>query len=417
MTSFNRAPRRPMLVVAAVSLALGLAACGGSGGDDGEGGSDGAVQDTEMTFTGDPVKVMVMAPIGTEVLNTPAMFDIAAGAVVDINNSGGINGHELVLVTCNDGFDPNIAAKCARDAVSEGVAAVVGGFSLFAPNILPVLETADIPWVGPPLISEAELSDPAAYPVNSGVMSMAALGRRAVEDGCENIKSVASETGNAGSDTLASLVDTGIESADGTKSETIRVPQVVSDFSGAAQQLEGADCVVISAPPATVTGVVAASASIGLDVDYYIFGGALTSEVIRPLGSALDGAVTTSNFPVANDPLWDEAKKFAGDLADDNNGGWTSVYAQNTWVAFQVFRAAVADLESFSGSDVTAALDANDEVETGGLTPPLSFTEEFDVTDLNRVFNRQVRFLTVENGEITPETEYFDLSPALGSAG
>lgn len=416
MTSFNRAPRRPMLAVAAMSLALGLAACGGSDDGGGETASEGVTQDPDLTFTGDPVKVMVMAPIGTEVLNVPAMFDIAEGAAVEINNSGGINGHELVLVTCNEGFDPNIAAKCARDAVSEGVSAVVGGFSLFAPNILPILDTADIPWVGPPLITAEELTDPAAYPVNSGVMSMAALGRRAVEDGCENIKSVASETGND-SDELATLVDTGIESVGGNESDTVRVPQIVSDFSGYAQQLEGGDCVVISAPPATVTGIVAASSSIGLDANYYIFGGALTSEVIRPLGAALDGAVTTSNFPVAEDPLWDEAKKFVGDLADDANGGWSSVYAQNTWVAFQVFSSAVADLESFTGEDVKSALATDSEVDTSGLTPPLNFTEEFDVPNLNRVFNRQIQFLTVEDAKITAESDYFDLSPALAPAG
>lgn len=417
MTSLNRAPRRRTLTVAAASLAFVLAACGSGGEEDGGSSTEGVVQDPDVTFTGEPVKVMTMAPIGTEVLNVPAMFEIAEGAVIEINNNGGLNGREVQLITCNEGFDANIAAGCARDAVEQDVAAVVGGFSLFAPNILPILDTADIPWVGPPLISETELADPASYPVNSGVMSMAALGRRAVEDGCQSISSVATQTGNDASDTLASLVDVGIESAGGDGSESIRVPQIVSDFSGVAQQLDGADCVIISAPPAIVTGVVAASSSLGLDVQYYIFGGALTSEVIRPLGAALDGAITTSNYPVATDEAWNEAKEYVGDLSDDANGGWSSVFAQNTWVAYQAFSAAVAELDSFSGADVTGALEANSEVDTNGLTPPISFTEEFDFPDLNRVFNRQVRFITVENAELVPESDYFDLSPALGSAG
>lgn len=418
MTSLYRALRRPMIATVALSMAAGLAACGGGdSGDDEPGGAGAVTQDPSIEFTGEPIKVMTMAPIDTEVLNTPAILDIAEGAVIGINNAGGINGHEVQLITCNEGFDANIAADCARDAVDQGVAAVVGGFSIMAPNVLPILKEAGIPWVGPPLVSSQELTDPSAYPVNSGIMSMAALGRRAVEDGCESIASVATQTGDAASDSLASLVDVGMASAGADAPEVIRVPQIVSDFSGVAQQLDDADCIVISAPPAIVTGIVAANASLGADVQYYIFGGALTSKVIEPLGGALEGAITTSNYPVATDELWDEAKATVGDLADDENGGWSSPFAQNTWVAYRVLASALADVEGVTPADVTAALDAASDVDTDGLSEPINFADENDAEGLNRVFNRQVRYLTVKDSELAYESDFFDLSPALETAG
>lgn len=413
MLTKRRTMMRPLSALAVCTLALGLAACSDSGGDEEGSASQGASVDPSVTFTGEPVKVMTMAPIDTEVLNTPALLEIAQGAVIDINNAGGLGGREVQLITCNEGFDPNVAADCARDAVAEGVSAVVGGFSINAATILPVLEKAGIPWIGPPLTSDVELTDESAWPVGAGILSMAALGQRAVEDGCGTTYSVASQTGSEASDELALLVNEGMVAAGGEEPEIIRVPQVVSDFSGVAEQINGADCVVISAPPAVVTGIAAANASLGATPQYYIFGGALTSKVIEPLGSALDGAITTSNYPVSTDAAWDEAKAAVGDLADDANGGWSSVFAQNTWVAYQVFADVTADLDSFEPEDVVGALESDSEVETGGLTPPVDFSQEYGREGLNRVFNRQLMFLTVEDAALTPESDYFDLGALL----
>jgi len=61
----------------------------------------------DVTFTGDPVTVMTISTYDTDTLNAKAVLDVAQGAVVQINNSGGLGGHELKLITCNDSADPN----------------------------------------------------------------------------------------------------------------------------------------------------------------------------------------------------------------------------------------------------------------------------------------------------------------------
>ena len=118
---------------------------------------------------------------------------------MQINNAGGVGGHELKLITCNDSADPNKAADCARQAVDEGVAAMVGGFTANGDAIMPILEEAGIPWFAPPGISAAELSSEDSYPITSGVLGLAGLGQMAAEDGCDKVASVNYDLPSAGS--------------------------------------------------------------------------------------------------------------------------------------------------------------------------------------------------------------------------
>src|SRR5690242_13348750 len=106
-------------------LVLGLTACGG--GDD-KADTDVPTQNADVTFTGDPVKVMTLTPYDTDTINFKAALDVAEGAKVALNNAGGINGHEVQVIPCNEGADPNKAAACARQAADEKVSAVIGGF-------------------------------------------------------------------------------------------------------------------------------------------------------------------------------------------------------------------------------------------------------------------------------------------------
>src|SRR3954462_5301475 len=168
---------------AAVTLLLGLAACSGGGGGTTSASSGKPTQDPNVKFTGDPVTVMTISTYDTDTLNAKAILDVAQGAVVQINNAGGLGGHELKLITCNDGADPNKAADCARQAVDEGVAALVGGFTPNGDAVMPILEAAGIPWFAPPGISSGELSSSDSYPITSGVLGLAGLGQKAAQEG------------------------------------------------------------------------------------------------------------------------------------------------------------------------------------------------------------------------------------------
>lgn len=405
-----RTRTRGLAAASAVTLMLGLAACGG--GDDGGDGDSSPSQDPDVTFTGDPVKVMTLTAYDTDTLNVKSIIDIAEGAVVDINNGGGINGHELELITCNEGADPNKAADCARQAVDEGVAAMVGGFTANGDAIMPILEEAGIPWFAPPGISSAELSSEDSYPITSGVLGLAGLGRMAAEDGCEKVASVNYDLPSAGQ--ISQLVDIGLASGGGTASDLIKVPPTTTDFSTIAQETSEYDCAVVGTPPQPFLGIAASGAQLGSETTYYVVPGGLTEAVTDAGGETIEGTVTLSNFPGAEDPIWDSAKEAVGDLDGDENGGWSALYLQNTWVGYRTFLSLVGQSDDLSAAGIKATLDATTAVDTDGFAPPFSFAEDFPAPGLNRVFNYQELKFTVEGGKLVQDgTEYIDMRQAL----
>jgi len=404
--------RRLRGLATASVLLLGLTACGGGeeSGDD----FTQPTQDADVTFSGDPIKVMTLTPYDTDTLDFKAALDVAEGARVAINNAGGVNGHELQVVPCNEGADPNKAAACARKAVDEGVSAVIGGFSANGDTILPILEKAGIPWIAPPVIGAAELTSEHSYPIVPGVIAQAGLGARAAQDGCDSVASVQYDLPSA--DSVKKLTDLGLGSEGHDPATIIRVPPTTTDFSGVAQEVSEYDCAIMSIPSGPLAGVAAAGASLGSETTYYAFPGTLTTTAIEQAAGTLDAAVTLSPFPPADDAVWDEAKEAVGPMEDEENGGWSYMSYQSTWVGYQLLAAVLADSDDVSAAGIKAAFDAASDVELDGFMPPVDFTQEFPAPNLNRVFNRQVVFLAVEDGELTQDGDYVDLSGSLTPA-
>lgn len=406
-----RTRTRGLAAASAMTLLLGLAACGG-GDDSKDSSSGGKSQDPDVTFTGDPVTVMTMSSYDTDTLNVKEILDIAQGAVVEINNGGGLNGHEVKLITCNDGADPNQAADCARQAVDEGASAVIAGFTANGDAIMPILEAAGIPWFAPPGISSAELSSSDSYPITSGVLGLAGLGSLAAEDGCESVASVNYDLPSAGE--IGQLVDIGLASKGGDPSTLIKVPPTTTDFSGIAQEVSDYDCAVVGTPPQALLGIAAAGESLGSETTYYVVPGGLTTAATDQGGAALEGTVTLSSFPTGDDPIWDDAKAAVGNLEDSENGGWSAMFLQNTWVGYRTFLSLVKNNEDLSAAGIKATLDATTQVDTDGFTPTFSFAEDFPAPGLNRVFNHQVLTIRVEDGTMAQDgDEYTDLISAL----
>src|SRR4051812_32291670 len=362
MTSVRKRTRG-LASAAAVILLLGLAACGGGNSDDKKDSSSGVpTQDPNVKFTGDPVTVMTISTYDTDTLNAKGVLDVAQGAVVQINNDGGLGGHELKLITCNDSADPNKAADCARQAVDQQVAALVGGFTANGDAIMPILEAAGIPWFAPPGISAAELSSKDSYPLTSGVLGLAGLGQMAANDGCDKVASVNYDLPSAGQ--IAQLVDLALTNAGHETSTLIKVPPTTTDFSSLAQDVSDYDCAVVGTPPQPLLGIAAAGAQLGMKTKFYVVPGGLTDTAAQNGGASVEGAKTLSNFPAADDPIWDEAKKYVGDLKDEENGGWSALYFQNTWVAYRTLLSLVKNNSDLSAAGVKATLDATTAVDT-----------------------------------------------------
>jgi hypothetical protein len=259
-----------------ISLALLGAACGDddsddSSADDAESAVSEAVDDAETAVSeavddaetedtsggdddgemaepsGDPVKVMTIAPVNSQL---PPYPNIQAAAEVYeqyVNDRGGVAGRPLEMIFCDDQGDPNVAADCARQGVEEGVVAVVGSFVFDASGIISVLEEANTAWFGAccPLVTQ-EFQSEISYPLGSLLPGQGAgNGWKMAQDGCENVVALYIDipAGDAAHPAVLNAYEVG--GGDPANVRVVKIPITAQDYS--AQVAEalggGTDCI------------------------------------------------------------------------------------------------------------------------------------------------------------------------------
>jgi ABC-type branched-subunit amino acid transport system substrate-binding protein len=146
------ARRRLHVTLAAglAAVALTAAACGSSGGSggtaNGSAGADTAILGTAKAATGTPVKIGFMAAGRTQTVDTTD--EIKAGqAVAAYANAylGGLRGHPIELVTCEEKNVPATSQACGNTFVQDHVAAVAGGAPAQTDPMIQVVQPAGIP--------------------------------------------------------------------------------------------------------------------------------------------------------------------------------------------------------------------------------------------------------------------------------
>lgn len=137
---------------------------------------------------------MTWAPDQTRATNMPGMPAMAQAFARWVNSQGGIDGHELRVLTCNEHNTSAGAAACARRAVRENAVAVVGSYSQNGRAFMAPLEAAGIPYIGGYGISEDEFTSPLSYPVNGGQASLIAGHGMQLASSCRTVSLVRPDT-------------------------------------------------------------------------------------------------------------------------------------------------------------------------------------------------------------------------------
>jgi ABC-type branched-subunit amino acid transport system substrate-binding protein len=214
------------------------AACGSSGGD--SGGT------TAAKPTGAPIKVMVEAPVDSQVLPYPNIPETARLFKEHINAKGGIKGRPLEVVVCDDQADAGKAAACARTAVEEKVVANVGGFTLDVGQGIPIYEENKIAWFGEccPIRSQ-EFTSPISFPMGFVNAFPTAAAIKMTDDKCQSIVGVFGD--DTASEPQIEAYKNGFKSkgVDISKLKMVKVPLTPGDYSAQAAQINNppADCV------------------------------------------------------------------------------------------------------------------------------------------------------------------------------
>ncbi|MGA5818343.1 ABC transporter substrate-binding protein [Kitasatospora sp. NPDC094028] len=363
--------------------------------------------------TSSDLVVMTWAPSGTGAADRPGMTELADAIGKDVNLKGGLNGRRLRVITCNEHNRSEGAKACAQQAVDAKAVAVIGSYSQFGDDFMPVLERAGIPLIGGYGISQPEFSSPLSYPVDGGMPALiGGSGRQLVEAGCKAVALVRPDT--PAGDVLLGYLGAALKPA-GIRLLDVKAPEKSSDYTQVARKAIGKDepgnCVT-SALTAEPTGNLLDSYRRQVPKNTRIASviGSVQQSVVDSTGGdsgPLAGAMVTSWYPPESAKIWDGLR---GVVRSDTTGGRpidvSDPGVQTTWVSYEVFRVVVEKLTA-AGKDVTgktiaALLDSGEGVDVG-ITPPLNWgtTNMLPSNESPRLVNTWVTYQVVKGGRMT----------------
>lgn len=389
------------LVAVLCAVVVG-AACDDDNGDGGgtappaDGGGDQA--------SGEPINVMVIG----ELEGNRGYVAGATARANAINTNGGIDGRPVEVLSCDSANDPNAAAACAREAVSEGAVAVVAQTTGQGDSIFPVLEENDICSVGNSGFGAADISSPNSFPFVAGapgvVGGMATMLADTLDATNIHMAYADIETGAQAVALGDAMLGTrGLETAGSTP-----VPLSSGDLSPqVAAATRDTDGVVLSLVTEQLVSFLRAANQANAEVPFAVPGFSFASEQVEELGDAAEGAyVTTTYLPVsagteAHTQMLDELEAAGEDDVPTDDA------TINSWMSVYVLGEVLPDLASIDGGAVCEAMGQLEDFDMLGLTPPLTTTEEFEFPGMNRLFNTTVVYNQVQDGEIVPLTGEF----------
>ncbi|MFE2140626.1 ABC transporter substrate-binding protein [Streptomyces sp. NPDC059456] len=420
MTEWRRTASFWRTLAATTTGACLVAGCGALPG--GPGGS------------GDTITVMTFAPQDTSATNMPGMPGMAKAYEAWINAKGGINGHKLRVLTCNEKNTPNGAADCARKAINEKAVAVVGSYSQHGRAFMAPLEAEGIPFIGGYGVSSEEFQSTLSYPVNGGQPVLLAGAGHQLGRACSQVAIVRPDT--LAGDSMPILLNAGLKANKMGDASDIRAAEDSADYIPQAREAladssgtkdRGCVTAVLGERTETFFDAFRREDTKRRNPQISSVLGSVSQAVVDRTGgkeSPFEGAYVTSWYPVSTDPLWEPMRKvisdyaFGNDAVDPDDSG-----TQTTWIAYTVLSETLKRFKS--GEDITARtvarkLNQEEPVKTGGLTPDLSwrYKDMRAVAGFPRMVNGRVTFQVVQTGRLVAQQgeQSMDMTQTLEQA-
>ena len=416
----HRSSRQIKLALLA-AVAIGVAACGSSGGKAepaadattvpaaAPAATDSAAPDSAAP-AGTPLKVMTVTTLNAAGPTYKNIANTAEAYAKYINARGGIAGHPLEVTVCDEKFDPAVATTCARQAVEEKMVSIVGSFTFFAESIVPVIAESNITWFGECCpITPSELTSKHSFPIGNQPMYAVGAVKRAVDDGCKAINAVIID----GAQIFLPPMENAAKAL-GTKfGEVVILPPTAQDYSAeVARASKDADCVIVIVSETPFINWNTAWTQSGTTARQYGPQGNLNEVSAKGNEEATDGDIAAGMYPDISTKPWDEyrlALKEGG--YDTTELDYNSLGGMGTWAAFVGFAKIAETIEG----DITAeaffnAASATTKLDLGGMVPVLDFTKEWTdgLEGYPRLFNRSVVFSKLDKGKIVPLTTEFE---------
>jgi ABC-type branched-subunit amino acid transport system substrate-binding protein len=401
--------RKSAVAIAAVALAMGIAACSSGSGSSASGSGSGTAGSSAYKDTANPnlppIKVGMIAPIGTANSNLPDLRAGLVAGVLGVNARGGLNGHRVVMVFCNDQSDPNVGATCARQMVSDKVVAVLGGAgsSYSQAQVEPILAAAGIPVIGSEASAPSLFSAKNVYWIEpASPFIYQALIAYAVKEKLLPMAVAAAD--NPAGQEYAGFLGTTLKTLSGQSFvKTVLVADNTVDYSPIAGALAATNAksvlnVIGSAQELGLAQAMYQQGSHAVQLDY----GTLTSTELSSSGPAAGLIVTGAGLPAFNDPTMKEfredmaAEKATGDSAASLNSA--STVAPYGWLALQALVQVTKGMTTITAQSVTQALNGAKDIDLSGIVPPWTPTKP-GPAGYSRISNTAVWFAGFKDGD------------------
>jgi branched-chain amino acid transport system substrate-binding protein len=395
---------RVIAIIGACVTSLGIAACGSSSSSSSQSSSSTSTQaaqtsstvQTSATPTGPPIKVMIAGTLSGPT-NLPELPHGAQAAAADINAHGGIDGRPIDVIVCNDS-NPSPDA-CARKAVADHVAAVVGSQSL---GINPILKANRIPQVGPYPFVPDDYTQPNEFPVSGGSVAAGATVPFLTGQGVHKIQPLVLAGAFATSSAVTFMKETAARTPGVTILPPISLPFPSTDLSAQTQKAgsSGAQAIVVIAFPTQNVQVLSAARTAGLTQKLVFSGATFPQALVDHVKAAANGVYTLSSFlPVsANVPA---IQQFKQDMAKYAPGQELSDISLNSWAAVQMFAIAAKHATTINAAGIMKVMPTLKNVNLG-VTGPFSYGQPGPMPGAPRVVNVNTYFGLVKNQVITP---------------
>lgn len=274
-----------------------------------------AAQGSTPAPSGDPIKIGIIEPVETTILNFNYAVAAANAAVIGINSRGGINGRPAALVFCNEKNDPNEAARCAQQMIDEGVVATAATLSLGGGSAI----DAALTQAGIPQINTFASSAPDYNPTGTGyLMNAATIGSvlgyvaAAAQDGHKKIALVRLE--GAFNQPVADALKQFVPGYGAELVADIQVPASTTDLAPVAQKIKDSGADFVASVASTKEGpLLLALQQLGVNVKVGFTDGAFSADQVSSLGDLLEGSYFGAPVPPLDADV-PSVKLFLGDM-------------------------------------------------------------------------------------------------------
>jgi branched-chain amino acid transport system substrate-binding protein len=271
-----------------LAVAVAVTACGSSGTKANSGSSSNG-----SAATGTPIKIGAL--VGAQGLGLQNLDKSVNAAASYFNAKGGIHGHPIEIVTCDDTGTPESETACANKFVSEKVSAAVARYATNETAFLPALEAAGIPFVPNVALTGVGQKSTVVFANSAAALQGLALGAvYGKERGLNSSALILLGTSSA-SAVLAGVKPfyekAGVKFtsqlvAPGTADLTAAVTSAIADQPASLS---------IFASAAVCTAALKAAQTLGYKGQIFSGGTCNSPEVFQQAGSAVEGAITIAN--------------------------------------------------------------------------------------------------------------------------